>query len=104
MTIHSLKAVLLVILALSVSSATYAQRRFTNEEIISLIGECMAENAPEDWQALIFKLEPGPDGAGKKKPAVVEHKVIVGAAGSAPQDLKPCRADYVPKAVNTFRG
>ena len=103
MKTHSLRAVLLAILALSVSSAAQAQRQFSNEEIVGLIGRCMAENAPDDWQTFIFKLEQGPDGAGKKKPALVEHKVIVGDAGSAPQDLKPCRPDYVPKAVNTFR-
>ena len=103
MTIRPMKTALLAILALSVSSAAQAQRQFSNEEIVSLIGRCMAENAPDDWQTFIFKLEQGPDGAGKKKTPVVEHKVITGTAGSAPQDLKPCRPDYVPKAVNTFR-
>ena len=103
MTMHSMKAVLLAILALSVSSAVHAQRHFTNEEIVSLIGQCMAENAPEDWQALIFKMGQGPAVAGKLPAPVVEHKVVVGAAGNPPQDLKPCRPDYVPKAVNTFR-
>ena len=100
---QSMKAALFAVLALAVSGAAHAQRHFTNEEIVSLIGSCMAENAPDDWQTLIFRLEPGPAEAGKKKPDAVEHKVIAGSPGSAPQDLKPCRADYVPKAVNTFR-
>lgn len=103
MKTHTLKAVLLAILALSVVGAAHAQRRFTNEEIVSLIGECMAENAPDDWQTFIFKLEQGPSAAGKRPAPVVEHKVIAGVAGNPPQDLKPCRPDYVPKAVNTFR-
>jgi len=100
---HSIKAVVLAIFALSVSGAVQAQRSFTNEEIVELIGRCMAENAPDDWQTFIFKLEEAPPGAGKDKAPIIEHKVTTGAAGSAPQDLKPCRPDYVPKAVNTFR-
>jgi hypothetical protein len=103
MTMHSLKAVLWAILALSMSGAAHAQIHFTNEEIVSLIGNCMAENAPDGWQTFIFRLEQGPPVAGKRPAPVVEHKVIVGAAGNPPQDLKPCRPDYVPKAVNTFR-
>jgi len=103
MTMQMLKAAVLAIIALSVSSAAHAQRSFSNEEIVGLIGRCMAEHAPDDWQTFIFKLEQGPPAAGKRKPAAVEHKVIAGSAGSAPRDLKPCRPDYVPKAVNTFR-
>jgi len=103
MTMHSFKAVLWAILGLSVGGAAHAQIQFTNEEIVSLIGRCMAENAPDDWQTFIFKLEQGPPVAGKRPAPVIEHKVIVGAAGNPPQDLKPCRPDYVPKAVNTFR-
>jgi len=103
MKTHALKAVLLAIFALPVGSTALAQRHFSNEEIVSLIGQCMAENAPEDWQTFIFKLEQAPPVAGKRSPPVIEHKVIAGTAGNPPQDLKPCRPDYVPKAVNTFR-
>jgi hypothetical protein len=97
---HPMK-VLLAVLALSIGGAAQAQRHFTNEEIVGLVGQCMAENAPDDWQTFIFKLQLAE--AGSKKPPSVEHKVITGAAGNAPQDLKPCREDYIPKAVNTFR-
>jgi hypothetical protein len=100
---NCVKAGLLAILALSVSGSAQAQRHFTNEEIVGLIGSCMAENAPDDWQSFIFKLDQGEPVAGKRPAPVVEHKVVVGAAGNPPQDLKPCRPDYVPKAVNTFR-
>jgi hypothetical protein len=103
MTMHSLKIVLFAILALSVNGAAHAQRVFSNEEIVGLIGRCMVENAPDDWQTFIFRLEQGPAEAGKQKPAFVEHKVIAASAGKTPQDLTPCRPDYVPKAVNTFR-
>ena len=103
MTLHPTKLLLLAILALLASGAALAQRSFTNEEIVDLIGRCMAENAPDDWQTFIFKLEEAPPGAGKEKAPIIEHKVTTGAAGSVPQDLKPCRPDYVPKAVNTFR-
>jgi hypothetical protein len=100
MTKHPMK-VLLAILAFSISGVAQAQRSFTNEEIVGLITRCMIEHAPDDWKTLIFRLEQGE--AGKKNAPAVEHKVITGAAGSAPRDLKPCRPDYVPKAVNTFR-
>jgi len=103
MKTNGVKAGLLAILALSVSGAALAQRHFTNEEIVGLIGSCMAENAPDDWRTFIFRLDQGEPVAGKRPAPVVEHKVIAGAAGNAPQDLKPCRPDYVPKAVNTFR-
>jgi len=99
MKLRSFKALLFAAVVLAVSVPALAQRTFTNEEIAGLITRCMIENAPEDWQTLIFKLE---GGAGNAKP-VVEHKVVTGAAGASPQDLKPCRDDYVPKAVNTFR-
>jgi hypothetical protein len=103
MTMRSSKAVLFAVLALSVSVSAHAQRHFSNEEIVGLIGGCMAENAPDDWQTFIFKLEQAPPVAGKRSPPTIEHKVIAGSADSAPQDLKPCRPDYVQKAVNTFR-
>lgn len=103
MTMHALKAVLIASFALSPGGPAQAQMRFTNEEIVSLIGKCMAENAPENWQTFIFRLEQGPSAGGKRPAPVIEHKVVVGAAGSPPQDLKPCRPDYAPKAVNTFR-
>ena len=100
MTRHPMK-VLLALLVFAISGAAQAQRSFTNEEIVGLITRCMVENAPDDWKTLTFKLEQGEPG--KKNGPTVEHKVVAGAAGSAPQDLKPCRPDYVPKAVNTFR-
>ena len=103
MKIRSVRAVLIAVFALSAAGAAYAQRHFTNEEIVGLIGQCMAENAPDDWQTLMFRLEQAPRGAGKENAPIIEHKVITGTAGSAPQDLKPCRPDFVPKAVNTFR-
>jgi len=40
----------------------------------------MAENAPENWQTFIFKLEQGSAQAGKQSPAV-EYKVIAGSPG-----------------------
>ncbi len=97
-----LKTAMLVVL-LAVSAASQAQRRYSNEEIMAAISRCLLENAPEGWQSVIFTLKPAPAAAGEHKPATVEHKVIVGAADSAPKNLKPCRPDYVPKAVNTFR-
>ena len=103
MKIHPMKVLLPAIFMLSSGGAAQAQRHFTNEEIVGLIGQCMAENAPDDWQSFIFKLQQAAPGAGKDRTPIIEHKVITASAGSAPQDLKPCRPDYVPKAVNTFR-
>jgi hypothetical protein len=97
------KRVLLAVLCGIFSSTALAQRQYTQEEIIGKIAECMTENAPEGWQRLIFTLDkasPDPDRRGQ---GVATHKVIVGSADAKPQDLKPCRPDYVPKAVSAFR-
>lgn len=98
-----IKALLWAALVLAASAAAHAQRRYTQEEIVAKIAECMVENAPDDWQRLIFKLDQEPPGGGRKGKATIEHKVVPGTADGAPRDLKPCRPDYVPKAVNTFR-
>ncbi len=98
-----IKATVLAMLALAVSGAVYAQRRYADEQIVALISNCLTENAPRDWQTLTFTLDEAPAAAGKQKPPAVEHKVVVGAEGNPPRNLKPCRPDYVEKAVNTFR-
>ena len=103
MKIRPMKVLLPAILALSSGGAAQAQRHFSNEEIVGLIGRCLAENAPDDWQSLSFKMKQTAPGAGKENSPIAEHTVITASAGSVPQDLKPCRPDYVPKAVNTFR-
>ena len=92
-----------VALALAVGGGAHAQRRFADAEIVSLIGKCLNENAPENWQTLIFKLDRLPAVASGQPSVATEHQVIVGAEGSPPQELKPCRPDYVEKAVETFR-
>ena len=98
-----IKAVLLATLALAVSATAHAQRRYSQEEIIAKIAGCMLENAPEDWQRLTFRLDEEPPGGGRRGKITFEHQVVSGTADSAPQDLKPCRPQYVPSAVNTFR-
>ena len=103
MKMQMLKAAAVAILALAVGGGAHAQRRFTDAEIVSSIGRCLNENAPENWQALIFKLDRLPAVAGGQPSVATEHKVIVGAENSPPQDLKPCRPDYAEQAVETFR-
>jgi len=103
MAMLMVKAAGVAVLALALAGTAYAQRRFTDAEIVGAIGKCMSENAPEDWKTVIFKLDQVPAFAGRAASTAIEHKVIVGAEGSAPQDLKPCRPDYAPKAVETFR-
>ncbi len=103
MPMQTWKLTLLAILAVAVSAAAHAQRRYSDQEIVSAISQCMIENAPENWLTLIFTLEPAPALAGKEQSAAVQHKVIVGAESSPPSDLRPCRPDYIQKAVNTFR-
>lgn len=87
------KACMAVGLIAALSLPAHAQRRYTQEEIVGKIAECMVENAPQDWQRLIFSVDKG---------KAATHQVIAGN-DSAPKDLKPCRPDYVPKAVNAFR-
>lgn len=87
------KTLLSAALALAVGAPAHAQKRYTQEEIIGKIAGCMVEHAPEDWRRLIFSMDKGE----------ATHMVVAGSAESAPRELKPCRPDYVPKAVNTFR-
>jgi hypothetical protein len=93
----------LALLALAAGGAAIAQMRFTDAEIVGAIGKCMIENAPENWQTVIFTLDEVPAAAGKKASTTVSHKVVVGSENSPPQDVKPCRPDYAAKAANTFR-
>ena len=89
-----IKAVLAAAVFLTASANAHAQRRYTQEEIIGKIAECMVENAPEDWRRLIFSMDKGK----------ATHKVIVGTPDGSPRDMKPCRRpDWVSKAVQTFR-
>ena len=71
----------------------HAQTRYTPEEIVVKIAACLSENAPQDWQRFIVTVENGK----------ATHKVVAGSPDSAPKDTKPCRPDYVAKAVNAFR-
>ena len=91
------------LLALAAGGAANAQVRFTDAEIVGLIGKCLQENAPENWQTVIFTLDQAPAAAGKKESTTTSHKVAVGAEGGPQQDVKPCRPDYAAKAVETFR-
>ena len=93
----------LTAISLIVSGAACAQTRFTDAEIVGAIGKCLIENAPENWQTVIFILDRVPALAGKPAATVVQHKVVVGTEGNPPQDVKPCRPDYAEKASNTFR-
>jgi hypothetical protein len=103
MTMKMITMAAMAMLGLAVAGGAHAQRRFTDAEIVGLIGQCLAENAPDDWRTLIFRLDKHPAAGGGKPTVKVEHMVIAGAEGSAPKDLKPCRPDYAPKAVETFR-
>ena len=93
----------LALLALGLCGAANAQMRFTDAEIVGLIGNCLQENAPKNWQTVIFTLDEVPAAVGKKASTAVSHKVVVGNENNPPQDVKPCRPDYATKAVNTFR-
>jgi len=96
-------ATALALLALAAGGAANAQVRFTDAEIVGLIGKCLQENAPENWQTVIFTLDQAPAAAGKKGSTTVSYKMVVGSENSPPQDVKPCRPDYATKAVETFR-
>ena len=96
-------AAALALLALAAGGAANAQVRFTDSEIVGLIGKCLQENAPENWQTVIFTLDVVPAAAGKKASLTVSHKVVVGSENNPPQNVKPCRPDYAAKAVETFR-
>lgn len=103
MAMQMVKAAVLAMLALAVSGGAYAQKRYSDEEIVAAISNCLLENAPNDWQTVIFTLDEAPAVAGRQKSTAIEHKVIAGVESNPPQDLKPCRPNYVAKAVNTFR-
>lgn len=95
---------LLAALALTAGATAQAQKRYTHEEIVGKIAECMSETAPEDWKRLIFRLDREASGAGKKGKVTVEYKVMAGSADGAAREMKPCRRpDWVPRAVETFR-
>jgi len=93
----------LALLALGLSAASNAQMRFTDAEIVGAIGKCLLENAPKNWQTVIFTLDEAPEAAGRKASSTASHKVVVGSESNPPQDVKPCRPDYAAKAANTFR-
>jgi len=93
----------LALLALATAGAANAQTRFTDAEIVGAIGKCMIENAPENWQTVIFTFDEVPAVAGGKASTTTSHKVVVGTEGSPQQDVKPCRPDYAAKAAMTFR-
>ena len=95
------KTILAGALIATLSVPAQAQRRYTQEEIIGQIAGCMIENAPQDWKRLIFTLDQQAPGDGKKGKTASSHKVIVGEG--APQELKPCKPDWVAKATNAFR-
>ena len=103
MTMRFLAVTGLAVLGLVVSGAPGAQTRFTDAEIVGAIGRCLTENAPENWQTVIFTMDEMPAAAGKPASTVAKHQVVVGAEGNPPQDLKPCRPDYAEKASYTFR-
>ena len=96
-------ALLSAMVALAASAAAHAQKPYSDKEIISSIAACMLENAPQDWQRLIFTLEEEAPTEDQKRTGTFEHKVVTSAPGSEPQDLKPCRPLYVPTAVNALR-
>jgi hypothetical protein len=97
MLVRLLVASLLVGMA---GAPAHAQRRYTQEEIVVRIAQCMMESAPQDWKRLIFTLDEKPGARGK---ATGSHQAVAGSDG-APRDIKPCRRpDWVSKAVQTFR-
>ncbi len=98
-----MKRVAAVLLALVAAGAAHGQTRFTDAEIVGLIGKCLVEHAPTNWHTVIFTLDEVPAAAGKSASTTTSHKVVVGAENNPPQNLKPCRPDYAAKAVNTFR-
>jgi hypothetical protein len=95
---------LLVLLLAMLAAPAHAQIRYSAEEIIGRIAECMKESAPKDWKKLVFTLDqesPDPENPGK---TTASHKVVAGKAESAPRDIKPCRRpDWVSRAVQAFR-
>ncbi len=102
MAMHTMKLGL-ALLALGLGAATNAQMRFTDAEIVGAIGKCLIENAPENWQTVIFTLDEVPAVPGKKASSTASHKMVVGSENNPPQDVKPCRPDYATKASYTFR-
>lgn len=97
------RPVVCALLALAVGGAANAQTRFSDAEIVGAIGKCLQENAPENWQSVIFTLDVAPAVAGREAITTTSHQVVVGAEGSPPQDVKPCRPDFAAKASATFR-
>ena len=91
------------LLALAACGGAMAQAQFTDAEIVAKIGICLTENAPKNWQTVIFTLDEVPATADKRASKTVSHKVVVGSEKNPPQDVKPCSPDYASKAVNTFR-
>ena len=91
------------LIALVVGGTAIAQMRFTDAEIVGAIGKCPIENAPENWQTVIFTLDEVPAAAGRKASGAASHKVVVGSENNPPQDVKPCRPDDASEAANTFR-
>lgn len=72
-------------------------------EIMQLIGSCLIEYAPDDWQTFVVTVDESKPSEDGKKVIEFEHKVIVGTAGNQPQDLRPCLPTYIPGKLNELR-
>ena len=80
-----------------------AQVKYSAEEIVGRVAECMKETAPKDWTRLIFTLDQQNADRDNPGKTTASHKAV-GKDGDAPRDIKPCRRpDWVSKAVQSFR-
>lgn len=72
-------------------------------EIMQLIGSCLIEYAPDDWQTFIVTVDESKPPENGRKVIEFEHKVVVGEVSNPPQDLRPCLPTYVPGKLNELR-
>jgi hypothetical protein len=96
--------ILSAVLLLALGASAQAQIRYSEEEIIGRIAECMKETAPKDWRRLVFTLDQESADPGSPGKSTASHKVMAGKGESALRDFKPCRRpDWVSRAVQAFR-
>jgi hypothetical protein len=80
-----------IALVIAVASSSVFAEPKSPQEMMNLLGSCLIENAPEDWQIVSVNYKRlGEDKSGLKK-INVSHKVVVGTVESVPQTLEPCR-------------
>lgn len=75
----------------------------SEREIMRLVGSCLVEYAPANWQTFIVTIDETAPPENGRKVIQFEHKVVVGKPDNPPQDHRPCLPLFVPGKLNELR-